>query len=314
VSEAWDPGFERSGRDGETWTILRLIRWSGSYLEGKGVGRGRLDAEHLLAHALGLPRLQLYLQFDRPLARGELDRFRPLLRRRAQREPLQYILGHAAFRDLDLGVDRRVLIPRPETEVLVEEVLRWARIQGREDLSAVDLGTGSGAIALSLATEGPFSIVVATDSSEDALAVAVANTRAVGLDARVQLRHGSLFEALGPGEAFDVVVSNPPYVADSEAGELDPEVGVWEPGGALFGGADGTTVLTEIVAGAGPHLRAGGLLALEVGSTQAPLVLAAIEATGGYEDACVRRDLTGRDRVILARAGGVPRGAPNGRG
>ncbi len=294
-----------SGRSGEAWTVLRLMRWSGEYLEGKGVERGRLDAEHLLAHALGMPRLQLYLQFDRPLEPFELDRFRPLLRRRAEREPLQYILGRAAFRELDLVVDPRVLVPRPETEILVDEVLAWAAGRGRADLTAVDLGTGSGAIALSLVREGPFARVVATDASEEALAVAALNAREAGLEAHIELRHGSLFEPLAHGDRYDVVVSNPPYVAEAEAETLEPEVGTWEPAGALFGGPDGLSVLRSIVAGAWAFLHGGGLLALEVGASQAGQVVAAVEAEGGYDDVRVRRDLAGRQRVVMARRTGT---------
>jgi release factor glutamine methyltransferase len=280
------------------------MRWSGEYLESKGVERGRLDAEHLLAHALGVSRLQLYLQFDRPLDRQELDLFRPLLRRRADREPLQYILGRAAFRELDLHVDRRVLIPRPETEVLVGEVLAWAAAQDRKDMSAADIGTGSGAIALSLVHEGSFARVVATDVSEDALAVARGNAAALGLSDKVDFRAGALFAALDNGAIFDVVVSNPPYVAEAEAETLEPEVGVWEPGQALFGGPDGLAVVRALVGGAGARLRPGGLLAMEVGAGQAGLVVAEVETIGGYDDVRVRRDLAGRQRVILARWAG----------
>ncbi len=285
--------------------MLRLMRWSGEYLESKGVARGRLDAEHLLAHAVGVPRLQLYLQFDRPLEAEELDRFRPLLRRRAEREPLQYILGRAAFRELELTVDPRVLVPRPETEILVEEVLAWAAAQHRDDLTAVDLGTGSGAIALSLLHEGPFAHVVATDASEDALVVAALNARSTGIEERLELRRGSLFEPLGEGERFDALVSNPPYVAEAEAPGLEPEVGVWEPAQALFGGADGLTVLRAIAEGAGPYLQPGGLLALEVGAGQAGVVVTAVEGVGEYDDVSVRRDLAGRQRVVLARRAGA---------
>lgn len=291
----------RPAAEGEVWTVLRLMRWSGEYLDGKGVERGRLDAEHLLAHALGVGRLQLYLQFDRPVERAELDRFRPLLKRRAQREPLQYILGRAAFRELDLHVDPRVLIPRPETEVLVEEVLAWAKAQGRGELSAVDLGTGSGAIALSLLVEGPFARVVAVDASEAALEVAVANVRGSGLMDRVELRRGSLFDALAEKETFDVVVSNPPYVAEAEMATLQPEVGEWEPREALLGGPDGLAVIRSIVTGAVHHMAAGGLLALEVGAGQAGPVTAEVESAGGYDEVRVRRDLSGRERVVLAR-------------
>lgn len=292
------------GRDGEVWTVLRLMRWSGEYLESKGIERGRLDAEHLLAHALGAKRLDLYLQYDRPLDREELDRFRPLLKRRSEREPLQYILGHAAFRHLDLRVDRRVLIPRPETEVLVDEVLAWAAAQGRGALSALDVGTGSGAIALSLLVEGPFPAVVATDTSAEALALAVENARTLGLEGRIELREGALFDALRPGETFDVIASNPPYVAETEVATLEPEVGVWEPAQALCAGPDGMTVIRALVGAAGEHLAPRGLLALEVGATQAGLAVAEIEAAGGYEDVRVRRDLAGRERVVLARRAG----------
>jgi release factor glutamine methyltransferase len=305
VTTPADASSAARGRDGEVWTVLRLMRWSGEYLEGKGVERGRLDAEHLLAHALGVKRLQLYLQFDRPLDREELDRFRPLLKRRGEREPLQYIMGRAAFRHLELAVDRRVLIPRPETEVLVDEVLAWAAAGGRESLTALDVGVGSGAIALSLLVEGPFPRVVATDASPEALAVAGENARTLELQDRLDLREGPLFTAVAAGETFDVVVSNPPYVAEAEAVTLEPEVGVWEPPGALFAGPDGLVVLRSLVAEGGAHVAPGGLLALEVGAGQAGLVLAGIEAAGGYDDVRVRRDLTGRERVVLARRAGA---------
>ncbi len=202
-------------------------------------------------------------------------------------------------------MDPRVLVPRPETEILVEEVLAWAAGRQRGDLTAVDLGTGSGAIALSLLREGPFARVVATDASEDALAVAALNARSTGLEERLELRHGSLFEPLGHGERFDAVVSNPPYVAEVEAAGLEPEVGVWEPGGALFGGPDGLAVLRAIVEGAGPFIHPDGLLALEVGAGQAGIVVTAVEARGGYDDVSVRRDLAGRQRVVLARRAGA---------
>lgn len=310
VSVAADAAEAARGRDGEVWTVLRLMRWSGEYLEGKGVERGRLDAEHLLAHTLGVKRLQLYLQFDRPLERHELDAFRPLLRRRAEREPLQYIMGHAAFRELELRVDRRVLIPRPETEVLVDEVLAWAVGRGTADLAALDVGTGSGAIALSLALEGPFSRVVATDVSAPALELARENAAAAGVADRVDFREGSLFQVLSAGERFDAVVSNPPYVADGEAPALEPEVAAWEPAQALFGGADGLAVIRPLVAGAGAVLAPGGLLALEVGAAQVGMVVAAVEESGGYDEVRVRRDLAGRERVVLAqRAGGRGAGA-----
>jgi len=285
----------------ETWTVLRLMRWSGEYLEGKGVERGRLDAEHLLADVLGVERLQLYLQFDRPVIGPELDRFRPLLKRRAKREPLQYILGRVGFRELDLEVDRDVLIPRPETEILLDEVLEWARGLGVAGLEALDVGTGSGAIALSLLREGPFSRVVATDVSDAALTVARRNSESTGLWEGVEFRSGSFFDPVADDEIFDLVVSNPPYVAEAEALALQPEVRDWEPGQALFGGPDGLAAIRTIVAEAGLHLKPGGMLALEVGLGQSGPVVALLESTGDYTDVRVRRDLTGRERVVLSR-------------
>ncbi|HZD05682.1 MAG TPA: HemK/PrmC family methyltransferase, partial [Longimicrobiales bacterium] len=204
-------------RGGEPWTVLRMIRWSAAWLEGKGVERGRLDGEHLLAHVLDLSRLQLYLQYERPLTADELAAYKPLLLRRARREPLQYILGRTSFRELELRTDHRALVPRPETERLVQEVLDWAASRdpsgaGSGGLTALDVGTGTGCIALSLAREGPFARVVATDTSGEALELARENAREAGLDQVVELVAGPLFQPVGE-ERFDVVVSNPPYVA-----------------------------------------------------------------------------------------------------
>jgi release factor glutamine methyltransferase len=287
---------------GERWTILRLILWSAEYLTGRGVTQARLDAEHLLAPALRQPRLQLYLQYERPLDAEELAVFKPLLQRRAAREPLQHIVGSASFRELDLTTDARALIPRPETEVLVGAVLEWARERvpgGEKTLTAVDLGAGTGCIALSLALEGPFRHVVATDVSDAALALAAENARRSGLVAAVELRCGSLFEPLGD-ERFDALVSNPPYVAVGEGQDLDPEVRDFEPAHALFAGPDGLEVIAPLVAGASRHLRGGGLLALEVGAGQASSVVELISATGAFEAPRVRRDLAGRPRIVTA--------------
>ena len=280
----------------KVWTVLEMIRWTTDYLAGKEIREPRLNAELLLAGVLGLKRLDLYLQFDRPLQPAELDEYRARLKRRARHEPLQYIAGHADFRELRLKVDRRVLIPRPETEVLVGEVLVWAH--GRTGLSVLDIGTGSGAIALSLATEGDFERVVAVDVSEEALEVARENLAALGA-LPVELRLGSLFEAVG-GERFDVVVSNPPYVGERERETLDREVRDWEPAAALFSGDDGLDLIGMLVSRAPDYLEPGGLLAMEIGAEQAARVAAIVRSTGRFAEPRVRADLAGRDRIILA--------------
>lgn len=285
---------------GAPWTVLGMILWSADYLRGKGIGTGRLDAEHLLASVVGVDRLGLYLAFERPLTPAELDGYRPLLKRRAAREPLQYILGRQPFRELDLEVGPSVLIPRPETEVLVDQILEAIRGDDAGG-TALDLGTGSGAIALSLAFEGSFASVVATDVDDAALEVARRNRDAAGLGERVELRRGSLFEPLKRSERFDVIASNPPYVGEMDEESLEPEVRDWEPRAALFAGADGLDVLRRIAVGACEHLRPGALLALEVGAGQARIVATWLESDEGYDEVKVMRDYTGRERFVFAR-------------
>lgn len=293
---------------GKPWTPIGLTRWSGEYLEERGVENGRLDAEHLLAHVLGIQRLDLYLQHDRPLQPPELQAFKALLLRRADREPLQYVVGQAVFRELELATDRRALIPRPETEVLVGEVLSWVAHtsppegqanDGRRTLQAVDVGTGSGAIALSLLTEGHFSRVVAIDSSNEALSLARENGSALGVLDRLELRNGKGLGPLGPGERFDVIVSNPPYVPEGEKETLAPEIRNWEPLEALLAGPEGLDVVRPILSDAPEHLVQGGLLAVEVGPDQASRLRREMEEGGSFRDVRVVPDLAGRDRVVM---------------
>lgn len=284
--------------EGGPWTVLRLIQWSAGYLEEKGIESPRLDAEHLLAHALATSRLQLYLHFDRPLTAGELDLYRPLLKRRAAREPLQYIVGRTPFRELDLRTDPRALIPRPETEELVDRVLDWAG--GQDALTAVDVGTGTGCIALSLLAEGPFRDVWATDVSADALALARTNAETLGLDSGLHLAEGAGLGVLPDGLQVHAVVSNPPYVRADEALELQPEVRDHEPTQALFGGSDGLSVVRPLVADAPSRLLPGGLLALEVGADQGAAVVEIINGTGAFTDARIHRDLSRRQRIVTA--------------
>lgn len=293
------PSGRVPGRE-EPWTVLKMVLWSAHYLQEKGVPGARLDAEHLLADTLGVPRLELYLQHDRPLEASELAAFKPRLRRRARREPLQYVLGEAAFRQMDLAVDQRVLIPRPETELLAGQVLAWAAGRAAGGLRALDLGTGCGALALALATEGDFDRIVATDTSRDALKVASMNHGQYHDGAPVEFRAGSLYEPVGRDERFDVIVSNPPYIPSSELEGLEPEVRDWEPRRALEAGTDGMQVLAPLIGGAPRHLGPGGLLALEVGADQAAPVTRRIEETGAFARVRVVPDLAGRERMVLA--------------
>lgn len=277
-------------------TVLEIIKRSADFLSGKGVESARLNAELLIGHALGLKRMQLYLQFERPLSEVELEKIRPLVRRRGQREPLQHILGETEFHGLRLKTDRRALIPRPETELLVELIV--ARLAG-PPRRVLDLGTGSGAIALALAQQYPTAEVVATDASGEALAQARENAAGNGLEGRIRWLESDWFSAL-TGEVFDVIVSNPPYLSEAEVIAAAPEVRDHEPRAALTPGGDGLAALEAILTGAGAHLTAGGLLALETGIAQHASLLAMAERCGLVEGES-RPDLTGRDRFVFAR-------------
>lgn len=283
-------------------TALELAKQAGVFLGERGIENGRLEAELLLSGILGNRRLDLYLQYDRPVTADEIARYRAAVRRRLRREPLQYILGEVDFRRLRLSVDRRALIPRPETEVLVGTVLEWAG--GRPDLSAIDIGTGSGAIALSLAVEGEFGRIVATDVSADAIELARHNAQRCGVAGRIEFRHGELWADNGDGARFDVVVSNPPYIAESERSSLQPEVRDWEPAGALFAGADGLSVVNAIVDGAWDQLNEGGLLAVEIGAGQGDAVRKSA-CERGYAAVRIITDLAGRQRIALASKPGA---------
>jgi len=279
--------------------VLDVSRKAAGVLAERGFEQARLESELLLAGVLGVKRLDLYLQHDRPLSPEELERYRTAVRRRLKHEPVQYILGTAAFRHLEVNVDGRVLIPRPETELLVGAVLEWSSVTGRRG-AVLDIGTGSGAIALSLAAEGGYERVVASDVSPDALDVARANAERLGLADRIEFRAGSLFDAVPDGERFDVIVSNPPYVAETERGSLGPEVAEYEPAVALFAGDTGLVVIDSIVAGAPEYLVPGGLLALETAPDQGGNIVEQLERTGRYDAPRVLRDLAGRDRMVLA--------------
>jgi release factor glutamine methyltransferase len=261
-------------------------------LERAGVPSARVDAEWLLAHALGISRTDLYAKGDEAPADRE-QVFRELVARRATREPLAYVLGEWGFRRLVLRVDPRVLIPRPETEVVVERCLELLADEAAPRV--LDIGVGSGAIALAIVDEHPGARVVATDNSSGALAMAEENRARAGLALRVELVHGELFAGLeGP---FDLIVSNPPYVRPEEVGGLEPEVACFEPREALI--AHGVT--EAIAEQALPRLAPGARLVLETGDGDARDV-AALLAGLGYDDVWIGEDLAGRERVVDGRA------------
>jgi release factor glutamine methyltransferase len=271
-----------------------VLRLSAGYLSEHGSPTPRLDAELLIGHALGLPRIELYTNFDRPLDEPELAACRALLERRGRREPVAYILGRWGFHGLDLAVDGRVLVPRPETEVLVERCL--ALLDGREAPQIVDVGTGSGAIALAVKAARPDAAVAATDVSADALAVAAANAAALGLE--VELVETDLLA--GVEGRFALVASNPPYIGEGEVAALEPEVAGYEPRLATVAGPAGTEVLARLVAAAPGALEPGGWLVVECGLGQAEAVRAMMAAAGAAETSA-EPDLAGIDRVVAGR-------------
>ncbi|HYO47685.1 MAG TPA: peptide chain release factor N(5)-glutamine methyltransferase [Gemmatimonadota bacterium] len=294
----------------EGWNVLSILRKTTEFLEGRGINEPRLSAEHLLADVLDCRRLDLYLRYDRPLSADEVDSYRSRVRRRLAGEPVQYITGVAGFRGLDLAVDRRVLVPRPETERLVAEVLEWARARaarGRAPESGwriLDLGTGSGAIACALAVElEGVRRIVGSDRSPGALELARANAARVGASRTAWVAADRL-SAFRSGPVFDAIVCNPPYVSEAERSTLPTEVAEWEPPEALFAGSEGTEAIAEIVREAPRQLGEGGLLALEIGRGQDTAVRRLIEGIPDLEFLTGYNDLSGVARGVLALATG----------
>jgi release factor glutamine methyltransferase len=279
-------------------TVLEIIKKTTDFLQGKGVEGPRLNAELLVGHALGLKRMQLYLQFERILSEDELAKIRPLVRRRGQREPLQYVVGEVDFYGLRLKVDRRALIPRPETELLVEMTV------GRHSVPparVLDLGTGSGAIALALARAWPAAKVTAVDLSTESLALARENAEILGALANVTFLESDWFSRVPDSSRFELIVANPPYLSAQEAAEASLEVREFEPLAALTSGTDGCAALKSIVMEAPRFLVRGGLLALETGISQHD-ELARLARDQGFRSVESAKDLTGRDRFLFARS------------
>ncbi len=286
-----------------TWTILKLLSRTSEYFATRDIEHPRTDAEILLAHSLGLRRIDLYVQYDKPLTPEELTRFRELVRRRARREPVAYITGEKEFWSLALKVTPAVLIPRPETECLVEACLS---VLSKDEAYGVrrilDLGTGSGAIILALAAERPGDRFIAVDQSDEALSIARENARQHGMDQRIRFLKGDWFSPVDSGEAaFDLIVSNPPYIRRADIETLQQEIRGFEPMAALDGGPDGTDCLAYIIATAPQHLRSSGHLLLEIGCDQRLLLERAVKAAGCYDEVAFLKDYSGHDRVLRLR-------------
>ncbi len=291
------------------WTIAAVLRWATDDFRGRGIDTARLDAELLLAHALGTTRLQLVVDAQKPLQAPELERMRELVRRRRAREPVAYVLGRREFYGRSFHVDARVLVPRPDTEALVEVALERTRHVSLS-MRVVDLCTGSGCVAITLARERPTSFVIATDVDEGALAVAQDNALRLGAY-NVAFRRGDLFEALttprpnlgravaalDAGARFDLGGANPPDSPSADLASLAADVRDFEPRLALDGGADGLAHLRRIVAGASRWLAPQGVLAVEVGAGEAPAVVRLLEGAG-FADVHARRDYGRIERVV----------------
>ncbi len=280
------------------WTVLELLRWTTNYFERTGIDSARLDAEILLAHALEIDRLRLYIDYEKPVQTEERDRFRTLVQRRAgERVPVSLLLGQREFWSLPFRVTGDVLTPRPETETLVEAVLsKVADVESA--VRILDVGTGSGAIALALASELPNAEITATDLSTPALQIATENADHLHTRERIRFLAGDLFEPVA-SERFDLVVSNPPYVARDDAASLPPEL-AHEPEMALFAGADGLEVIRRLVAEAGDHLSPRGWLLFELSPEQFETVEMEL-VTAGFSEIERHFDLAKLARVVGAR-------------
>lgn len=283
----------------ETWSIRKVLSWASDDFRRRGNSSARLDAELLLGQALGIDRIKLIVDGERSLDERELTRYRELIKRRRSGEPVAYILGQREFFALPFRVDARVLIPRPDTELLVETALEVSRTRsmfGR----MLDLCTGSGCVAISFARERPTWRVTAIDLSADAVAVARENAARSGLARVVAVLTGDLFAPLAPDARYELITANPPYIPSAEIETLEVDIRGFEPRLALDGGADGLDVTRRVVSGAVARLAPRGTLALEIGSEQGSAVRSLLDAAG-FVDVQSLRDLAGHERVVYGR-------------
>lgn len=281
----------------EVWTIGSIIKWTEQYFRDKGVDSPRLDAEVLLSHVLKKERIYLYIHFDEPLEAGELAAFRAMVKKRVQRIPVAYIVGAREFMGLTFVVSPAVLIPRPDTEILVEAVIE--RLKDKAQIKFVDIGTGSGAIVLSLLHYLPLACAAAVDISQDALTVAAENAETLLVNDRVDFYLGDVYAPLTT-EKFDAIISNPPYIPNADIAKLEPEVRNFEPYGALAGGMDGLDFYRQLIAGGSARLKDGGFMVFEVGINQARAVVALTAAIPELGKTEILKDYAGIERVVIA--------------
>ena len=283
----------------QPWTIGRLLDWTTKYLGEKGSESPRLDTEVLLAHALGCKRIDLYARHSEAAPEQGRQKFRELVRQRVEGCPVAYLVGRKEFFSLEFAVNRTVLIPRPDSECVVDECLRLAKTM--TEPAVLDIGTGSGGLAVAVAKHHKTARVTAVDISPEALAVASSNAERHGVAQRVRFMHSDLFAALPDEEPFDFILSNPPYIPHDDIAKLAPGVRDYEPHTALDGGTDGYAVFERLIAEAPAHLKPGGYLLVEIGSPQEGPARARIERQGGYELAKTVHDGSGHPRVLIAR-------------
>ncbi len=289
------------------WTVRKTLEWTAAFFTRKGVDAPRLSAELLLAHVLSFPRIKLYTDYERELSDEERGRLRALVIRAGEQEPIAYLTGRAHFFNLEFEVNRDVLIPRPDTETLVENVIQTVRRHMVLDAPRVlDLCTGSGCIAAAIAAGIKNAVVLAIEISPAAAAVARRNIEKLALAGRVSLEEGDLFEPLSrivDAQPFDLIVANPPYIASGQMAGLDRSVRDYEPAGALDGGPDGLVIHRRILAEGAKRLNAGGRMFLEIAFDQGPLALEVAREYAGWADVRVLKDLNGNDRVLTAIKG-----------
>lgn len=278
-------------------TVLEAIQKSTEFLAKRDVDSPRLQTELLLAHLLKMPRMKLYLNFERTLTDAETNSFRELIKRRGQREPLQHITGSTSFCGFEIAVNRHVLVPRPETEILAE--LGWNHLSPLNSPVALDFGTGSGCIAIALAAKSTDAKIVALDVSAEALALAKVNAEKNNIGSRIEFLQGDGFAALAAGAQFDLIISNPPYIPTAEIETLQPEVRDFDPRGALDGGADGLDFYRMFASRAKQFLKPGGKIMLEFGDGQAPAIQKIFENEKWIVEA-VKEDYSQRARILIS--------------